>query len=116
MLPTAHRMRRGTDFTVTTRHGTKASRGRVVCYLLTPGDLGDPSVLVGLIVGKSVGNSVVRHRASRRIRGCLRSVVETLPAGSRLVVRALAGADTDPRLCNDIEAAVSGALARSKGA
>ncbi len=86
-------------------------RGRVVCYVYTPAD-GDGPGLAGLIVGKVVGNSVARHRAARRIRACLAQMVGSLPAGTRVVVRALAGADTDPALCHDVTTAVSDAIAR----
>lgn len=111
MLPSAHRMRRGTDFTQTTRRGTKVSRGRVVCYVYAQTPAEGPA-LAGLIVGKIVGNSVARHRASRRIRACLAPLMADLPSGSRVVVRALSGADTDPALCRDVAGAVSGALQR----
>lgn len=46
-------------------------------------------VKVGLIVGRSVGGSVVRHQVSRRLRAQLASRVATLPSGAKLVVRAL---------------------------
>ena len=111
MLPPAHRMRRGADFTQTTRQGTKVSRGRVVCYVYRPADEVGPG-LAGLIVGKIVGNSVARHRASRRIRACLAPVIRGLPEGTRVVVRALAGADSDPGLCRDVTSAIHGALER----
>lgn len=116
MLPPAHRMRRGSDFSLTTRRGTKVSRGRVVCYVHLgaepDGEGRTPAPVVGLIVGKTVGNSVVRHRAARRIRACLAPLIAELPQGARVVVRALPGADTDPRLCSDIRAAVGGAVDR----
>ena len=44
---------------------------------------------MGFTVGKSVGNSVIRHRVSRRLREAIRPLVTDLPAGSRVVVRAL---------------------------
>jgi ribonuclease P protein component len=44
--------------------------------------------LVGLVVGRNVGNSVVRHRVSRRLRAQLAALVPDLPAGSGTVVRA----------------------------
>jgi ribonuclease P protein component len=44
---------------------------------------------VGLTVGKDCGNSVQRHRTSRRIRAAIRPVVPKLPPGTGVVVKAL---------------------------
>lgn len=44
---------------------------------------------MGFTVGKAVGNSVTRHRVSRRLREAVRPLLSELPAGSRVVVRAL---------------------------
>ena len=44
---------------------------------------------VGLVVGKSVGGSVVRHAVSRRLRAQLAARLSALPAGSGTVVRAM---------------------------
>ncbi len=46
----------------------------------------------GLIVGKKVGGSVVRHRVSRRLRAQLAERIDLVEAGSTIVVRALAEA------------------------
>jgi ribonuclease P protein component len=51
-------------------------------------DRSDPA-RVGFIVGKVVGNSVVRHRVQRRLRHLCRERLEILPTGAELVVRAL---------------------------
>lgn len=107
-------MRRGSDFSLTTRRGTKQSRGRVVCYVHLADVDSDEPAIAGLIVGKAVGNSVARHRASRRLRACLAPLIADLPAGSRVVIRALAGADTDPHLCRDVTAAVTGAATNGR--
>jgi ribonuclease P protein component len=42
----------------------------------------------GFVVGKAVGNSVVRHRVTRRLRAVVRDELHRLPAGADLVVRA----------------------------
>ncbi|MEO6500955.1 MAG: ribonuclease P protein component [Jatrophihabitantaceae bacterium] len=100
MLPAAHRLRSSADFTAVTRRGRRASSRGLVVYLLAgsveAGDrmLADQTtveapVKVGLIVGRSVGGSVVRHQVSRRLRAQLASRVATLPSGAKLVVRAL---------------------------
>lgn len=109
MLPPAHRMRRGSEFTLTTRQGTKASRGRVVAYAYREGS---GLARVGLIVGKSVGNSVVRHRVARRLRAAVSPLVGTMPEGTYVVLRALPGAGDDPVLMDDAMSAVRGAMKR----
>jgi ribonuclease P protein component len=59
-------------------------------YLLT--EPAGASSQVGLVVGKAVGTSVVRHQVSRRLRAQLRPRLDRLPSGARLVVRALPSA------------------------
>jgi len=46
----------------------------------------------GVVVGRPVGNAVVRHRVARRLRHLLAPQLTALPAGARLVVRARPGA------------------------
>lgn len=95
VLPAAHRLRSSTDFAAVTRYGRRARCGAMVVYLLPPGTgsaarLGAPiSSKVGLVVGKGVGRSVVRHRVSRRLRAQLGDRLDRIPAGTKLVVRAL---------------------------
>lgn len=87
MLPAAHRMRRSTDFASVVRSGIRARAGELVVHHRS--DLGAHPALVGLVVGKGVGGSVVRHRVSRRLRAQLSHRLDRLPAGSGTVVRAL---------------------------
>lgn len=49
---------------------------------------------VGLVVGKAVGDAVVRNRVKRRLRHLARAHLADLPACSVLVVRALPPAAT----------------------
>ena len=42
----------------------------------------------GFVVGKAVGNSVVRHRVTRQLRAAVREELKRLPATADLVVRA----------------------------
>lgn len=44
---------------------------------------------VGLIVAKSVGSAVDRHRVSRRLRHAVRGMLTDLHEGDRVVIRAL---------------------------
>jgi ribonuclease P protein component len=47
-----------------------------------------PGARAGFVVGKAVGNSVVRHRVTRRLRAVVAAELHRLPASADLVVRA----------------------------
>ena len=114
MLPAAHRMRSAADFSETTRRGRKVARGCVVVYAQIPAGAGGDAARVGLIVGKVVGGSVERHRAARRIRAAMAVHVRELAPGTRIVVRALKGADTDAGLTVDLAVALASAVAGAR--
>ncbi len=50
------------------------------------GTVGGPRA--GFVVGKAVGNSVVRHRVTRRLRAVVHDQLDRLPPTADLVVRA----------------------------
>lgn len=89
MLPAAHRLRVSGDFTLVQRRGTRISRPTLILSALSRPDF--PTRL-GLSVGKSVGNSVVRHSVSRKLRHLAALHIDELPAGTQLVLRALPSA------------------------
>jgi ribonuclease P protein component len=66
-------------------------------------------------VSKAVGGSVVRHAVARRLRHVVAPRLERLPAGSRLVVRALPASATasSQALADDLDAALDRALRAS---
>lgn len=70
--------------------------------------LTEPGVRAGFVVSKAVGNSVVRHRVTRRLRHLLAQRMGTMPAGSALVVRALppAASATSAELATDLDGAL----------
>ena len=75
--------------------------------------------LVGFVVGRVVGNAVVRHRVQRRLRHLCRDRLDRLPPGSSLVVRALAPAAgaTSAELALDLDRCLERSLAgRAEGA
>jgi ribonuclease P protein component len=92
VLPAAHRLRSSADFTAVTRSGRRARSGAVVVYLLAAStgrtELQAAS-RIGLVVSKAVGGSVIRHQVSRRLRAQLGARLDRIPAGARVVVRAL---------------------------
>jgi ribonuclease P protein component len=63
---------------------------------------------VGFVVSKGVGNSVVRHQVSRRLRHVVRDRLDLLPPGTSLVVRALAPSAeaSSAELGRDLDAAL----------
>ena len=66
-------------------------------------------------MSKAVGGSVVRHAVARRLRHLVRPRLTLLPAGSRLVVRALPDSATasSDQLAVDLDAALERALRKS---
>ncbi|WP_103340211.1 ribonuclease P protein component [Amycolatopsis sp. CA-126428] len=117
MLPAAARLRRSEDFRVVLRRGSRAGRRRLVVHALTtdPSGAADtvqsntvPAARAGFVVSKAVGNSVVRHRVSRRLRHLVSARLGTLPAGTALVVRALPPSSTasSAELGSDLDAAL----------
>jgi ribonuclease P protein component len=113
VLPAAARLRRRGDFTLVVRRGRRAGRGTLVAHYLRPDptDVSDVTVpaRAGFVVGRAVGGSVVRHRVVRRLRHLVRDRLDRLPAGSRLVVRALppAGDADSAALGRDLDAALA---------
>jgi ribonuclease P protein component len=117
VLPAVNRMRRSADFTSVVRTGTRAGAGYLVVHhspQLTSA-APDAAPLVGFVVGKNVGNSVVRHRTARRLRAQVAPRLGQLPAASGTVIRALpaAGAASSAQLDSALENAF-GRLSRRR--
>jgi ribonuclease P protein component len=96
-LPAQARLRRRPEFTAVVRSGRRVGRPTMVLHYLAerpaPAPAGDggsatPSPRAGFVVGRAVGNSVVRHRVTRRLRAVVRDELSRLPATADLVVRA----------------------------
>ena len=90
MLPARYRMTRSTEFGATVRHGVRAVQPDVVVHALrsaehTSGD----GPRIGLVVSKSVGSAVQRHRVARRLRHVARTLIDELDPADRVVIRAL---------------------------
>ena len=66
----------------------------------------------GFVVGRAVGNSVVRHRVTRRLRAVVRDELHRLPGTADLVVRARpeAAEATSERLRSDLVAGLDRVL------
>ncbi|MGB3333542.1 MAG: ribonuclease P protein component [Mycobacterium sp.] len=104
MLPAQYRMRRSADFGATVKHGRRAVQPDVILYDrviydrrtdVSEESAGDSATAltprVGLIIAKSVGSAVDRHRVARRLRHVVREVLADLEPQEQLVIRALPG-------------------------
>lgn len=99
MLPAQHRMRRSADFGATVRHGRRSVQSDIVIHSRRRPATVDidsgaaagtaQSPLVGLIIAKSVGSAVDRHRVARRLRHVTRGLLSELIPDERVVIRAL---------------------------
>jgi ribonuclease P protein component len=78
-------MTRSTDFDATVKHGKRAVQPNLVVYMRRAS--GDPKL--GLIVSRSVGSAVQRHRLSRRLRHVARDVMDGWNQSEHVVIRAL---------------------------
>lgn len=88
MLPVSARLTSPQDFARTTKSGLRVTTQHFVGYLyINPASTDSPRA--GLVIGKSVGNSVRRHRVSRQIRHAIASHLNNFPAGSLIVIRGL---------------------------
>jgi len=88
MLPTEARMRHSTEFTRAVRQGSRSGRRTVTGHLIVEADRRDEPARVGFVVSRAVGGAVVRNKVRRRLRHLVRDYLDSLPAGSLLVVRA----------------------------
>jgi len=78
-------MRRSADFAAT-QSGSRQGCGLAVVYAARRTD---ERRLVGYIVSKAVGSSVVRHKVTRRLRAAMAGHLSVIPAGTGVVIRAL---------------------------
>ena len=119
MLSKAMRVTRPAEFTAVLRTGRRAGTKLFALHLLDPtapasvpdrgGDIvgtDSPATVVtrasrsgeirparvGFVVSSSVGNSVVRHRITRKLREQVRPLLVEMPAGTDIVVRAFPAA------------------------
>jgi len=94
VLPAPHRLSRGDDLRRVSRSGRRSGSDTLVVHVIAVahGHPHDAVTRAGFVVSRAVGNSVVRHRVQRRLRHLVRDRLDALPAGTQVVVRALAPA------------------------
>ena len=102
MLPEPYRLHHHSDFSRTVRRGHRIGRrgivvhafDRTASHVFTDPELFFGGPRFGLIVSKSVGNAVVRHRVARQLRAACAGVRLSLTPETDIVIRALPGAAT----------------------
>jgi ribonuclease P protein component len=87
VLPKNARLTDSNDFARATKSGLRVSTQNFIGYLYLNNN--NNQTRAGIIVGKSVGGSVVRHLVSRKVRHILAGEIYKLPEHSLLVIRAL---------------------------
>jgi ribonuclease P protein component len=99
-------MTRSTDFDATVKHGTRAVQPDLVIYVRRGNGPTTDAPKVGLIVSRSVGSAVQRHRVARRLRHAARDVMDGLNGVDYMVIRALpSGRDVgSTRLAGELRA------------
>ncbi|WP_045747773.1 ribonuclease P protein component [Actinoplanes rectilineatus] len=111
MLAATQRLRRSNDFAAAIRGGRRAGRGTLVVHLLIEEPAFASTARAGFVVSKAVGNAVTRNEVKRRLRHLVRPLLDDLPAGASLVVRALPPSAAAPFavLAADLESALAAA-------
>jgi ribonuclease P protein component len=89
-------MRRPSDFSATLKLGRRAAQPDLVVHARRANDDDEKAVgaapeapRVGLIIARSVGTAVQRHRVARRLRHVCRTLLGELSPAEQLVIRAL---------------------------
>lgn len=110
MLERTQRLTNGREFARTVRRGQRSGTTTVVVHLATTADSDQERgpARAGLVVGKAVGNAVVRNRVKRRLRHLVRAHLADLPGGAVLVLRALppAAEASSAQLAADLDRAL----------
>jgi ribonuclease P protein component len=83
-------MRRSTEFDATVKYGMRTVQPDVIVHVRRGSDREDfKDPRVGLIIAKSVGSAVDRHRVARRLRHVARTMLGDLHNSDQVVIRAL---------------------------
>jgi ribonuclease P protein component len=102
VLPSTTRLTKPAEFAAVVKLGRRAGTEHLAVHLLVSNGAGsadlDSNVArpprAGFVVSSKVGNSVIRHRVTRRLRAEVRPLLGTLAAGTDIVVRAFPAAAT----------------------
>jgi len=112
VLPKKARLTTSEDFAKATKSGLRLTSTHLVGYLyISPTAGNDLSAKCGLIINKSVGGSVMRHRIARQLRHDLAPIIDTFPTNSLFVLRVLKSA---PGYTDELSQLISGLLSRNQ--
>jgi ribonuclease P protein component len=89
VLARANRVTTPDDFRRILRRGRRLGGTLLVAHMLRSEDA---PARFGFVVGRAVGNAVVRNRVKRRLRAIAHEMLPGVPRGTAVVVRALPGA------------------------
>lgn len=117
MLPTHLKLTSPTQFRRTIKRGRRVGSRTVVVHaydtttdteLVANGPLTN-GPRFGLVVSKAVGNAVIRHRTSRRLRHVCMDIIDDVPETMDIVIRALppSGEATSAELEQDLRTALA---------
>lgn len=113
MLPKNARLTASEDFAQATKSGSRLTSEHLVGYLYIKPVSNQPhteNAKCGLIVNKSVGGSVKRHRIARQIRHDLAPLISQLPANSLFVIRVL---KENPSFTDEINTLANSLISRT---
>lgn len=105
MLPNKSRIKKSADFARVTKIGRRTTTKSLIGYLLKTDSPEAPKL--GLIVGRSIGNSVTRHRIARQIRHAAKTQLNNFPNGTLLVVRVMKRSENAFHETTELMAAIS---------
>ena len=92
MLPTQFKLTSPAQFRRTIKRGRRVGSHTVVVHAYdttTEAELVTTGPRFGLVVSKAVGNAVIRHRTSRRLRHVCMDLTHEIPPAWDIVIRAL---------------------------
>ena len=113
MLPIDARLTSSSDFARATKSGIRVTTEHFVGYLYISPVTNNASAKCGLIINKTVGGSVKRHRLARKVRHAVSPHIVELPLGSLFVIRALKQND-DKNVTAEISTLIQKLIERSK--
>ena len=113
VLPVDARLTSSSDFARATKSGTRVTTQHFVGYLYLSPVTNEASAKCGLIISKSVGGSVKRHRVARKVRHAVAPKIASLPTGSLLVIRALTQSG-DSDISSEISELIAKLITRSE--
>lgn len=87
MLPTVNRLRKPAEYREVFSNSKRRGNETLIVHAVTKDNNGADLLKVGFVVGKKVGNSVIRHRVTRRLRHIVRELLPYLEA-KQIVIRA----------------------------